>query len=244
MPKLALQPLTELAIRKAKPADKRYDIFDASVRGLGLRVATSGTKSWFIMRRFKGRMLRSTFGRYPDMTLAQARQKAPEVLADMADGSPQGQRKADPFKVVLEEWLKKDQEKNKSFQQVRIAMYRHALPALGNMPLGSVTKRDVNDLIDKIVQDGSPVAANRLLAVIKRFFSWCRERDILEQSPAETIKPPSSEKIRDRVLTLNEIKSVWIACNQIGYPWGPIFQLPLLTGARLREISEARWNEV
>ena len=114
MPKLALQLLTELAIRKAKPADKRYDIFDASVRGLGLRVATSGTKSWFIMRRFKGRMLRSTFGRYPDMTLAQARQKAPEVLADMADGSPQGQRKPDPFKVVLEEWLKKDQEKTKA----------------------------------------------------------------------------------------------------------------------------------
>ncbi len=244
MPKLALQPLTELAIRKAKPADKRYDIFDASVRGLGLRVATSGTKSWFIMRRFKGRMLRSTFGRYPDMTLAQARQKAPEVLADMADGSPQGQRKADPFKVVLEEWLKKDQEKNKSFQQVRIAMYRHALPALGNMPLGSITKRDLNNLIDKIVQDGSPVAANRVLAFIKRFFSWCRERDILEQSPAETIKPPSSEKIRDRVLTLSEIKSIWIACNQIGYPWGPIFQLLLLTGARLREISEASWNEV
>ena len=244
MPKLALQPLTELAIRKAKPADKRYDIFDASVRGLGLRVATSGTKSWFIMRRFKGRMLRSTFGRYPDMTLAQARQKAPEVLVDMADGSPQGQRKADPFKVVLEEWFKKDQEKNKSFQQVRIAMYRHALPALGNMPLGSITKRDLNNLIDKIVQDGSPVAANRVLAFIKRFFSWCRERDILEQSPAETIKPPSSEKIRDRVLTLGEIKSIWIACNQIGYPWGPIFQLLLLTGARLREISEASWNEV
>ncbi len=68
MPKLAQQPLTELAVRKAKPADKRYDLFDASVRGLGLRVATSGTKSWFMMRRIKGRMLRTTFGRYPDVT--------------------------------------------------------------------------------------------------------------------------------------------------------------------------------
>ena len=66
------------------------------------------------MRRFKGRMLRSTVGRYTDMTLAQERQKAPQVLADMADGSPQEQRKADPFKVVLEEWLKKDQEKTKA----------------------------------------------------------------------------------------------------------------------------------
>ena len=66
------------------------------------------------MRRFKGRILRSTFGRYPDITLALARQKASEVLAHMADGSPQGQRKADLFKVVLEEWLKKDQEKTKA----------------------------------------------------------------------------------------------------------------------------------
>ncbi len=196
------------------------------------------------MRRFKGRMFRSTFGRYPDMILAQARLKAPEVLANMADESPQGQRKSDLFKVVLEEWFKKDQEKNKSFQQVRVAMYRHALPALGNMPLGLVTKRDVNNLIDKIIQDGSPVAANRVLAFIKRFFSWCRERDILEQSPAETIGPPSREKIRDRVLTLDEIKSIWIACDQIGYPWGPIFQLLLLTGARLREVSQASWDEV
>ena len=66
-------------------------------------------------------------------------------------------------------------------------MYRHSLPALGNMPLGSVTKRDVNNLINKIIKDVSPVAANRVLAFIKRFVSWCREQDILEQSPAETI---------------------------------------------------------
>ena len=129
MPKLAQQPLTELSIRKAKPANKRYDLFDASVRGLGLRVATSGTKSWFIIRRFKGRMLRSTFGRYPDLTLANARLKAPDVLADMADGLTQGQRRTDLFKFVLDDWLKKDQAKNKSLHQVKVAMYRHALPA-------------------------------------------------------------------------------------------------------------------
>ena len=114
MPKLAQQPLTELVVRKAKPADKCCDLFDASVRGLGLRVATSGTKSWFIMRRIKGRMLRSTFGRYPDLTLANARLKAPDVLADMADGLTQGQRRTDLFKVVLDEWLKRIRLKTKA----------------------------------------------------------------------------------------------------------------------------------
>ena len=244
MPKLAQQPLTELAIRKAKPADKRYDLFDASVRGLGLRVAMSGTKSWFMMRRFNGRMLRTTFGRYPELTLAIARLKAPSVLADMADGQTAGQRRTDLFSVVLDEWLKKDQAKNKSVHQVRVAMYKHALPAFGSMPVASITKRDVNRLIDKIVDAGSPVAANRVLAFTKRFFSWCKERDILELSPAEAIRPPSKEKIRDRVLTLADMKKFWVACDQISYPWGPIFQLLLLTGARLREISEASWDEI
>ena len=177
------------------------------------------------MRRIKGRMLRSTFGRYPDLTLANARLKAPDVLADMADGLTQGQRRTDLFKVVLDEWLKKDQAKNKSVYQVKVAMYRHALPAFGPMPVASITKRDVNRLIDKIVDDGSPVAANRVLAFTKRFFSWCKERDILEQSPAETIKPPSKEKVRDRVLTLDEMKNIWATCDQMSYPWGPIFQL-------------------
>jgi integrase len=244
MPKIVQQPLTELAIRKAKPADKRYDLFDASVRGLGLRVATSGTKSWFMMRRFKGRMLRSTFGRYPDITLATARLKAPNVLSDMSDGLTQGQRRTDLFKVVLDEWLQKDQAKNKSADQVKIAMYRHALPAFGSMPVASISKRDINRLIDTIVDAGSPIAANRILAFTKRFFSWCKERDILEQSPAEAIRPPSKEKTRDRVLNLDEMKDFWAACDQMGYPWGPIFQLLLLTGARLREVAHASWNEI
>lgn len=244
MPKLVQQSLTELTIRKAKPADKRYDLFDASARGLGLRVAISGTKSWFIMRRFNGRMLRITFGRYPEISLANARLKVPEVLREMADGRTQGQRKTDLFKIVLEEWLKKDQVKNKSVHQVKMAMYLHALPALGNMSVTSITKRDVNKMIDKVVDAGSPVAANRILAYMKRFFSWCKERDILDQSPVEAIKLPSKENDRDRVLNLGEIKSFWISCDKMGYPWGPIFQLLLLTGARLKEISQASWSEI
>ena len=187
MPKIVQQPLTELAIRKAKPADKRYDLFDASVRGLGLRVATSGTKSWFMMRRFKGRMLRSTFGRYPDLTLANARLKAPDVLSNMADGLRQGQRRTDLFKVVLDEWLKKDQAKNKSTNQVKIAMYRHALPAFGPMPVASISKRDVNRLIDTIVDAGSPIAANRVLAFTKRFFLGARNEIFLNSRPMKPL---------------------------------------------------------
>ena len=81
-----------------------------------------------MMRRFNGRMLRTTFGRYPEVPLALARLKAPDVLADMADGQTAGQRRTDLFRVVLDEWLKKDQAKNKSVHQVKVAMYQ-ARPA-------------------------------------------------------------------------------------------------------------------
>ena len=111
MPKLVQQSLTELTIRKAKPADKRYDLFDASARGLGLRIAISGTKSWFIMRRFNGRMLRITFGRYPEISLANARLKVPEVLREMADGRTQGAAKNGPIQNCLGRVVKKGSSK-------------------------------------------------------------------------------------------------------------------------------------
>ena len=60
-------------------------------------------------------------------------------------------------------------------------------------------QRYVNRIIDKIVDQGSPVAASRVLAFTKRFFAWCKKLDILEKSPAETIKASSKEIIRDRV---------------------------------------------
>ena len=70
------------------------------------------------MRRVKGRMLRSTFGRYPELTLAEARLKAPEVLSIMESGLAAGQRIKDPFQVVLDEWLKKIRRKIKVFTKL------------------------------------------------------------------------------------------------------------------------------
>ncbi len=80
MPKLVSKPLTDLAARKARPKDKRYDLYDAALRGFGVRVATSGAKTWFVMRRVNGRMVRHTIGRYPEWSLAEARDKASEAL--------------------------------------------------------------------------------------------------------------------------------------------------------------------
>ena len=65
MPKLNSISITDAIARNAKPKDRRYDIFDSRTRSMGLRVEKSGTKSWFVMRRVRGRMVRKAIGRYP-----------------------------------------------------------------------------------------------------------------------------------------------------------------------------------
>jgi integrase len=74
--------------------------------------------------------------------------------------------------------------------------------------------------------------------------SWAVERDIIKVSPCNGVKAPSAVRTRDRVLSDDEILSTWAAFQGVGWPFGPLGQLLLLTGQRLREVGEMRWSEV
>ena len=244
MPKLVSKSLTDLAVRKARPADKRYDLFDAALRGFGLRVSTSGAKTWFVMRRVNGRMVRYSLGRYPEYSLAEARIAAGAALKQMTEGEHPRADKAALFETVLEEWLTRDQGKNRSVKDVSNAMTRHALPAFGGRPIDAVRKQHVLRLIDKIVDSGSPVQANRVLAYLRRLFNWCVERDLIVDNPAAGIKAPAKEVSRERVLSLDELKDLLAAAGRIGYPWGPLVEMLVYTGQRLDEVAQSTWDEV
>ena len=243
MPKLVSKALTNLAVRKARPKDKRYDLYDAALRGFGVRVATSGTKSWFVMRRVNGRMVRYSLGRYPEYSLTEARAAAAAALKRMTEGEHPHADKAAMFDEVLEEWLVRDQAKNRSVGNVRNAVAKHVLPAFGGRSIDSIRKADVLRLIDKIVDSGSPVQANRVLAYLRRLFNWCIERDLIADNPAAGIKAPTKEVSRERVLSLDELKDVLVAAQRIGYPWGPLVELLVYTGQRLDEVGQATWDE-
>ena len=243
MPKLVRKPLTDLAVRKARPKEKRYDLFDAALRGFGLRVATSGAKTWFVMRRVNGRMVRYSLGRYPEYSLTEARAAAATALKRMTEGEHPHADKAAMFDEVLEEWLVRDQAKNRSVGNVRNAVAKHVLPAFGGRSIDSIRKADVLRLIDKIVDSGSPVQANRVLAYLRRLFNWCIERDLIADNPAAGIKAPTKEVSRERVLSLDELKDVLVAAQRMGYPWGPLVELLVYTGQRLDEVAQATWDE-
>lgn len=244
MPKTVERNLTDNILRAAQANDARYDLYDAQVRGLGVRVGTSGSKSWFVMTRVEGRMTRRTIGHYPQTVLKEARIRGAEELAKMARGETEAPAKRQFFYEVYREWLQRDQGSNRTVSQVHSAMELHVLPNLGQRRLDSIKKLDVLKIIDGIRDRGAAVQANRVLAFLRRFFNWCLERDYLDKTPTAGIVKPTKEVARDRVLSPDEIARTFKAADTLGYPFGPFVKLLVLTGQRRDEVAGMSWDEI
>ena len=92
--------------------------------------------------------------------------------------------------------------------------------------------------------NGTPIAANRLHSIVRKFFNWCVENELIAASPCAGLKQPASEISRDRVLSDRELRLVWEAAEKIGYPFGSMVQLLTLTGERRGEVANMQWGEL
>ena len=92
---------TDAYIKSLKPTNKRYDVYDASLAGFGIRISPSGTKSWIALSRNMQRKTRITLGRYPQISLSAARQRAMNALLEMADGEFRRSSNLDLFEHAL-----------------------------------------------------------------------------------------------------------------------------------------------
>lgn len=107
-----------------------------------------------------------------------------------------------------------------------------------------ITKRDVIALLDGVSDRGSPIMANRVLSAVRKLFNWCVARDVIQISPCTLVAPPAPERSRDRILSDDELRMVWKAAEEDGWPFGPLVKLLILTGQRLTEVGEMRWDEL
>jgi integrase len=110
--------------------------------------------------------------------------------------------------------------------------------------LPEIGKADIHLVLDKIVARGAPVGANRAFAQLRKMCRWAVSRGIIERSPCDGIDPPSAEKSRDLVLDSDELRLVWLAAGDIGFPFGPIVKLLILTGQRRSEVGGMEWSEL
>jgi integrase len=134
--------------------------------------------------------------------------------------------------------------KARSAEEAERLFKLHVLSRWGSRRIQDISRRDVIELLDGIKDRGAPIAANRTLAAISKLFNWCIERGILEASPCNQVRRPSVEKSRDRVLNDGELGATWRAADQLGWPFGTMTQLLILTGQRRDEVAGMRWSEI
>ncbi len=241
--------LTAKAIEKMKPGPVRREIPDGALPGLYLVIQPSGSMSWAVRYRFEGKPKKHTIGRYPAFSLLQAREQAGKTLRAVAeDRDPAGEKSArkgaklDLVSDVLDEFIKRHVEKKNrpnTVRETKRIIEKEIKPAWKDRSLASITRRQVTTLLDKIA-DRAPILANRVLALLRKFFSWAAERDLIPVSPMDKkVNPPAQERARDRVLSDPEIKWLWEAAGKQGWPFGPFVKLLLLTGQRRNEVAEA-----
>ena len=235
------------ADKKKAPATGQTDYFDSTYPGLALRVSSKGRKVWTYVYRFNGQQKRMTLDLYPAMSVAEAHdawRKARDLVQAGVDPSQIETRASTDFASVFEEWMQRDQSKNRSREVVRGSVTNHALPRWRNRPITEIGRRDVLDVIDAVADQGKPIAARRLYAYLHRLFQWAISRGIIEINPMSGLDKPAAEVKRERVLSDSELVKVWNAADRLGWPYGPAFQMLILTGARREEIAQLKWSEI
>ncbi len=261
MPKVKL---TDRAIARKAPQKGILELWDTVVPGLALRIGYGGARTYTVTTRIHGRQVRRKVGNTVTHSLAEARQAAREVLSDAARGrdtasraakkaaAEQTRREAEratasTFRSVAEAWLadtgKGGGARLSSKPNILSQLEREVFPTLGPVPVPEIRRADVRDLVRALAIE-KPVAANRCLATVRRALAWAVSQDKLDANPAAGIEAPAEEVSRDRVLSNAEIAKLWPAFGQLGYPYGPVFQLLLLTGARRNEVGGMTWSEV
>ena len=107
-----------------------------------------------------------------------------------------------------------------------------------------MTRADIIALIEDVQQRGHPYAANRRLALIRKIYLWGIEAGLVVTSPVVNIRPPAKEAPRQRILTDNEIAALWQSWEQMGWPYGALFKVALLTGQRRGDVAALRLMDI
>ncbi|NKL37517.1 DUF4102 domain-containing protein [Rhizobium leguminosarum bv. viciae] len=246
--------LTVRAIEALKASDVRQEIPDGGLPGLYLIIQPSGVMSWAIRYRFEGKPKKFTIGPLPVHPLAKAREEASKLLRDVSEGKDPAAAKAtkkalklDIVDDALDEFIKRYVEKKNrptTIKERKRLFDKDFRPKFGKRTMKSIKRQEIVAHLDEVAER-APIVANRLLSLLRKFFNWAVQRDIIDTSPMEKkIDKPSEETTRDRILTDDEIKLLWRASGKLGYPFGPMVRLLLLTAQRRSEVSGARWWEM
>jgi integrase len=243
--------ITIRGVEALKPPETgQVDYWDTGLTGFGIRVSAGGRRTWTLMYRHGSRKRRLKLGTYPAMTLAVARDRAGAALRQVAEGEDpaglkQAEKRAETFAELADDYLERYAKKRKrTWRLDDRALKKDVLPAIGSRKVKDVERADVRRLLQNIVARGATIQANRTHALVSKIFNWAISEDVATVNPVRGIEKPGVEQQRDRILTDDEIRAVWLACDQETPSFGIAVKLRLLTAQRSGEVTRMRWQDI
>lgn len=240
--------MTELQLRQAKPAGKRYSISDG--RGLLLEVHPSGKKYWVVRYWEERRERRKVIGSYPELSLREARAQNDELRKVLATGKPIGHDR-ETLASVMDEWLEKRMGPTRSpgyIRVIRLRIKKYILPAFGSARLTDISSGDVLRLCRKIEGEGIPETAARIKQILGQVFRYAIATDRLETDPTVAIAGALQPRQPKHYATITAPDKIAFLIRQIDdYPFAVVrlaLRFSALTFARPGEIRHGEWAEI
>jgi integrase len=261
--------LTKRTVEQTQRGPKDIFLWDTVLIGFGCKVTVAGKRSFVLQYRMPGAgragmAKRLVLGVYPRISVEAARDLALGKLAAIAEGhdpaserrharADEAEAKANTLAAVAKKYIERHGKtlRPRTLYETKRFLMSDDLKTLRGRPIAEIRRRDLLELHDKICDRpstvrnarGNTVTANKVLSILKRLFAWAVECELIEQSPATGVRM-KREAPRDRVLSEPELRSIWKAAPNLGWPFGPFVQLLMMTAARRTEVAEMQWSEL
>ncbi len=249
---------TDREIQNLKTQEKRYSVKDKLNNGLFIEVKESGVKSWHYRYTFNGKQERLVIGRYPDLSLKDARQVRDESASMVAKGISPKQEKENKktgksevllFKTYGERYLADViAQDRKNTYNMALYLNNDIYPFIGDIPLNLISTDDVRRVIWRKKEQGYDASANQVRGLLKRMFDYAVTLGMVTFNPVLAIptRHVFKSKSRDRYLSTTEIKEFYTALlnSRIYRPRKLGILLSLLTLLRKSELLKAKWEHI
>ncbi len=249
------------AMKAAKPGDKDVILRDGGVGGVAgfaCRITQHGTATLFARFRVDGKIKQPAIPIDPmgDGALDRARDLAREwkelgkrgiYIRDHEDAQRQAAqleaRRALSVNDLCDRYIEVIRRTKRTADQDEQRIDRLVRPAMGDLPVTELSRRDVIEVFDQLTKEGSPIEANRYVSLMSAMCGWAVQRDLLSANPASGITK-NKEASRERVLSAQELRWFWEATGELELPWGAFFRVLLLTGQRKSEVGGMTTDEL
>ena len=251
--------LNDVAVRKAKPEAKPRKLTDGG--GLYVMIHPNGGKYWQLAYRFAGKQKTLALGVYPDVSLADARERRDQARKLLANGNDpsavkQAQKRqakiaaANTFEAVAREWVENranDWTEGHKALTLR-TLEQDAFPSLGRRPIAEITPAELLATVRAIEKRGALEIASRVLQRCSSVFRYSIATSRCNGNPATELRGALKSPKRTHYTTIEKGGFPQLLRDIDGYQGSPLttyaLQLMALTFTRTSELIEAEWREI